>query len=177
MQSRYIPPSRDIAIIRKNNKPTQSPTSGYELPYDASVWNSSKVIERHNCYDYARDNLDMIQVSKSQPGERNNDIGYAPYTCSALEKRIREDNPHLYTVGYDVPCKKGFRKISMLVSDDAEDFHFLRHDKDGTWSQKVGELEAKRTDSAGRIITDPRFASLKTDEREYVELCNFYCLG
>jgi hypothetical protein len=36
------------------------------------------------------------------------------------------------------------------------DFHFLRRDMGGTWSQKTGEAPVTNRDADGKIIKDPQ---------------------
>jgi len=169
-----------VADLRASAKPQLSPTTGAETHYDDSRWNSENIMGTHNCYDYALNRLDPHNTSKTQPGDlsagRNFELFRRPYKCSELDKKIIADNPTLYYVRYDEPCRDGYRKIVMFVSETGDDYHFLRQDKNGLWSHKVGELQVFNRDQSGRPIEDPRFANLATDYRDYTEFCGAYCL-
>jgi len=52
----------------------------------------------------------------------------------------------------------GSNCLVALVIWPGEDYHFLRLDIDGTWSQKSGRSRARNTDDSGNRILDPRSA-------------------
>lgn len=48
------------------------------------------------------------------------------------------------------------------------DFHFLRKDSNGLWSQKAGEAPATNRDARGALIKDPQAATL---QGSYTDFC------
>lgn len=52
----------------------------------------------------------------------------------------------------------GRQCLIALVIWEYEDFHFLRLDNSGYWSQKSGRTPARDVDGSGNMITDPRNA-------------------
>jgi hypothetical protein len=72
-------------------------------------------------------------------------------------------------------CPDGRTKVALLTvsASDPGDFHWVRKDTNGNWSQKwVGALP-KQTDDSGMIIKDPETAG-NMGGRKYV-VRGYYC--
>lgn len=67
----------------------------------------------------------------------------------------------------------GGQCLIALVIWPGEDYHFLRLDNDGTWSQKSGRTRARNTDDSQRRILDPRTA----DRGPYTVFAGFLGVG
>ena len=138
------------------------PTNGTEPEYKPLAWNIPPMSITHNCYDYAFNIYNPLKFDPSQiPGE---------YTCkngiSYLESVAKPTTRNAV-------CPVGTHKIALLM-DDGKDFHFLRQDKDGTWSHKPGSGFATNKDYSGKIITDPETANMNNFFYKY-KMCSYYC--
>lgn len=110
----------------------------------------------NNCYEYSANNPTLVQ---SSPGEALGvDIGGLTwpltFTCEKLRKGLEADGA-AFLDGYgpdrapEVPAKG--HNIFLLVTTNESavvDFHFVRQDSDGTWSQKHGDNDPTQYDSA-----------------------------
>jgi hypothetical protein len=56
------------------------------------------------------------------------------------------------------------------------DFHYLRQDATGLWSQKLGSGAATRLDASGHFITNPRTANLNYGTYNYQVRCGAFCI-
>ena len=156
-----------------------SPISGGELGYRPGNWNNHNQ-EGLNCYDYAVGHYDPDQEHKSQPGEWSHTYrGDPPYfTCPLVEKRIRADHPALEKANFQKPCSPGRRKIAMMINSNPEDsdYHFMRQDRTGRWSHKMGQGAVTNLDGSGRLIQAPHLANRKIGSYNYKQMCGYYCV-
>jgi matrix metalloproteinase-14 (membrane-inserted) len=153
--------------------------------YDPSYWNTAKVQRNNNCYSYAcnRDMQRMSEIDGShqwrpgfgsghpvanpkQPeppklGELSNDKLDAACRADGL---VKIDDPD------KLECPPGQYPIMLFRDIYQTDFHFIRRDADGMWSQKIGGSPATNLDTSGRRITDPRTA----DRGKYSEFVAAY---
>lgn len=155
------------------------PTSGYEHQYSPFKWNILPMIFTHNCYDYAFDNYNMLKTEPSQPGFIPNSSSHESgnrLTCAGVNERLNSDHgDRIQTASRNIPCGQGKYKIA-LIADPNDDYHFLRQDRDGTWSHKPGNTPATNLDFAGKVITDPEKAVFVNDEFNYSDFCNYFCV-
>lgn len=171
--------------LRVANGKVLLPTNGYEPIYNPFRWNLPPMVNNHNCYDYAFNNYDPTQVGTSQPGEIPNSVSEAlgpNYNCADTEIRLHGDQNNTHT-GLDMQisrahetCPAETYKIA-LVMDPDDDYHFLRQNRDGTWSHKPGTGAVMNKDFSGNVITDPRTANMKNSSFNYDRFCNFFCVS
>ena len=173
--------------------PRKAPLSGSEPDYDPDLWNLKKAIRlTHNCFSYAFNIFDKKQVdacfkSKTcdtafhQPGhayKKFNDTD--PKTCPNMIARIMGDNPNdLEPSRFDKKCPKGMSKIALVV-DENQDYHFLRQDSNGYFSQKGGSQPVTDKDALGNRIFDVELACHnyvdKNGYLNYDRSCGYFCL-
>ena len=55
----------------------------------------------------------------------------------------------------DSCCVNNGYRIAFAVTEEFDDFHFYRQNKDGTWSHKIGARAVTNRDSNGNIIYKP----------------------
>lgn len=98
-------------------------------------------------------------------------------TCSQLEKAIVADGAKKITrqQAMNGQPPKG-QYIAMMLRPITScnfarcqpDFHFLRKDSNGLWSQKAGEAPATNRDAQNQLIKDPQAAKL---QGSYTDFC------
>jgi hypothetical protein len=160
------------------------PVSGFEPSYMPLKWNIPPMILTHNCYDYAFNNYSVWQKESSQPGYiRSPQDGVKlnesenRMTCAGVNERLNNDHGSNITVASrNIPCEQGKYKIA-LIADPNDDYHFLRQNKDGTWSHKPGNTSATNRDFSGKIIVDPERADFNSGDLNYSDFCNYFCVG
>ena len=161
------------------------PTSGYE-PRFIKFWGSQKrYIEANNCYAYAANQFRFWRPHKAQPGENrlkvHNSSKYIPLNCNAITKAVLRDagNGAYKCTDPNKACNKGLTKMMMVISPKpgAQDFHFYRQDKDGTWSHKQGwGYGPTKLDASGKVIVDPRKANRNYGRLNYSKVCSTMCI-
>ena len=135
---------------------------GNELKYEPNLWNLDP-INPTNCYSYALNdpNLGFAQVfDEAYPGVSILDLYYLNYTYTAINNMLMNDIRArgkgvsiLETV--DSCCVNNGYRIAFAVTEEFDDFHFYRQNKDGTWSHKIGARAVTNRDSNGNIIYKP----------------------
>jgi hypothetical protein len=171
--------------------------SGIEPKYEPDKWNKgfgSAQQEYNNCYAYAVNDLSLLRGAKPQPGERANvpqnyfkdgkiDIG-------KLKSAIAEDGK---TTGIKwlgekpsdtLKAPKGSYIVALVVDnkDGIQDYHWYRHNDDGSWSGKGGNGPATNLDGSGKLIVDPRAANRFVgsdgagNDLNYVKFVGYYAV-
>ena len=172
----------------------KSPMTGYEPKYDSKLWNSKKERrETHNCFAYAMNIIDIKQIIECltsancnggfhQPGAASGREGFKstnPKTCPDMLTRILGDNPSIIRTTFLEQCPPRTSKIALVVDED-EDYHFLRQDSDGWWSQKGGAKPVVKVDAANHPIWNPELADHNwTNESgvlDYDIFCGYMCV-
>ena len=96
-----------------------------------------------------------------------------------MVKRMLGDNPNLRMITFEGMCPKGTSKIA-LVGDQSDDYHYLREDNDGSWSQKSGARPVTNLDAGGHQIWDPQLCDLNYSNHEgvlnYDIFCGYMCV-
>lgn len=171
-----------------------SPLSGFEPKYNSKLWNEKKERrETHNCFAYAMNIIDIKQIldcltslncdgAFHQPGSASGHVGFkssVPKTCPDMFTRIMGDNPSIKPTTFLERCPMQTSKIALVVDPD-EDYHFLRQDSDGWWSQKGGAKPVVKSDASGRPIWNPELADHNwTNEQgvlDYEVFCGYMCV-
>ncbi len=171
--------------------------SGNEPKYEPDKWNqgvSSAEQRFNNCYAYAVNDLSLTRSGKPQPGERaNNPQNYftdGKIDIGKLKTAIAADGK---TTGIQwlgekpsdtLKAPKGSYIVALVVDnkDGIQDYHWYRHNEDGSWSGKGGSGPATDLDGAGKLIVDPRTANrfVGTDrsgnELNYVKFVGYYAV-
>ncbi|XP_045200620.2 uncharacterized protein LOC123554486 [Mercenaria mercenaria] len=110
-------------------------------------WNYGQVQRRNNCYNYATNiRTDTFAQPGRASGQRYRITQAGPVYAATLRDGLTPLN------GPDA----GSECLIALVIWPGEDYHFLRLDNNGYWSQKSGRTEARNVDDSGDLITDPR---------------------
>jgi hypothetical protein len=93
--------------------------------------------------------------------------------------RILGDNPHIGMATFEAKCPAGSSKIALVV-DESDDYHFLRQDSNGYWSQKSGARPVTNLDASRHKIWDPRLCDLNFSNHEgvlnYDIFCSYLCV-
>jgi hypothetical protein len=166
-----------------------SPTTGDEPSYEPKKWNSNPNIKNsHNCYTYMLDDINPYGqkicdtygikkcklISKPIPGHYTGNTQHTS-TCDTIMRGMMMDNPDIYKIDFNSPCKKGYYKGALVV-DPFLTYHFFRQDNNSYWSQKNGHDNATNRDGDGYLITDPKYAKPTYDVSNRYNLCDFFCV-
>ena len=176
--------TKESLKTKKNNKHFL-PLSGSEPHYDPKKWNK-ELNDRlnHNCYAYFLDDLIKNRPKRPQPGHVDSNIEVfrkQDYTREEISRRAIYDNPSIYCVNPDVPCKEGYYK-GVLVIDRYNNYHWLVQNSNGYWSHKPGQLEVTNVDAKGNLIIDPRKSNFIYDRAYkqykllYSDIGPFFCV-
>lgn len=174
--------------------PRNSPLTGYEPLYDPESWNRRiEVRETHNCFSYAMNVNDPKQLAKCrglkecdapfhQPGAA---AKYPPFTsdkpktCPNMISRLKGDNANIMVSSFEQKCPNKYSKIALVV-DQSDDYHFLRQDNTGYWSQKSGAMPVTNLDSSKHRIWDPQLSDLNFTRNKgvlnYDIFCGYLCV-
>lgn len=171
--------------------------TGSEPKYEPDKWNKgarSAAQQFNNCYAYAVNDLSLTRSATPQPGERAN-LAEQYFTngkidISKLKDAIAADGK---TTGIKwlgekpsdtLKAPKGSYIVALVVDnrDGIQDYHWYRHNDDGTWSGKGGGGPATNLDGAGKVILDPSTANRfvgtdgKGNELNYVKFVGYYAV-
>lgn len=106
-------------------------------------------------------------------------MGSRPKTCPNMIARILGDNPNIAMATFPVKCPKGTSKIALVV-DESDDYHFLRQDTTGYWSQKSGARPVTNLDASKHKIWNPQLSDLNFSNHEgvlnYDIFCGYMCV-
>lgn len=175
--------------------PRKAPLSGWEPDYEPDRWNSDKAVRlTHNCFSYSMNVMDSRQIEACnkdpncdipfhQPGSIS---GYPkfnntdPKTCPNMIARLMGDNPTIQPSAFELQCPRGTSKIALVVDED-QDYHFLRQDSNGMFSQKSGALPVTNKDALGHTIFDVQLANHNfnrppKDPLHYDRFCGYFCV-
>ena len=94
--------------------------------------------------------------------------------------RIIGDNPIIKMGTFEDKCPSGTSKVG-FVTDENEDYHFLRQDTTGFWSHKPGARKITNLDAGRHPIWNPALCDLNynrhnDDELNYDNLCGYICV-
>jgi hypothetical protein len=93
--------------------------------------------------------------------------------------RILGDNPSIRRSTFLEKCSLRTSKIALVVDED-EDYHFLRQDSDGWWSQKGGAKPVVKVDASDRPIWNPQLADHNwtniSGVLDYDIFCGYMCV-
>lgn len=158
------------------------PLSGNEPEYDPTKWNDNdKIKYNHNCYSYVLNSIHHNRKGKPQPGYSSgfSHITNSSYNCKEFKRRLKKDNPGLYLVDFNSPCRKNFHKgfLALDTKKNDTDYHFWRQDKNGYWSHKPGRTNVVKVDASGKKITNPLKANRKYTHFNYSTPCFFFCVN
>jgi hypothetical protein len=155
--------------------------------YEPEKWNANKYIKQtHNCYAYALNLIDKTQATKCkqyiktkkmrcprpQPGGYVDEFNSKKVNCKHIEERMLKDNPFIKKLKKNQECPDGFYRIMLYIANDGSDYHFLRQDNSGLWSNKDGWKIATNKDLKGRLIRHPDLA----DKGKYTIYCGDYAV-
>ena len=142
-----------------------------ELKYEPNLWNLD-LINPTNCYAYA---LNDPTLGYLQLGEISYGFNYSEYSGllnDALLKQLLLADMDELGIGIREldtvysGCLYGGYRIAFLVTTNFKDIHFLRQNKDGTWSHKQGPSAVTNRDSNGNIIYNPDDCTFKLEYEE-----------
>lgn len=149
----------------------------YLPTFHGEFWNNTPASKFNNCYAYAFRNLDLNRKHKPQPGELSNkqEIPKSEYSCENVFANVMSDHPGTFKWDSKKPCPCGTFKGFLALSKKDPDYHFLREDSNGFWSQKLGGGSATQYDAKGNLITDPFTANLDYGQYNYLTRCFAFC--
>jgi len=153
------------SAIPSNNSPTSQHPDAPDFNPDA--WNDPSVNRMAtNCFQYAfAGSLKPSQLDKSvpNPGETSgNEFNRVVASSDALLNALQTDGIDIVSKQLPPP-KKGYYVVG-LYFDEGDDFHWVRQDSDGGWSEKPGMgTHAQRLYEPG---PNGQFQSLPADYRD-----------
>ena len=186
-------PGKAFCAQHINACPRKAPLSGAEPKYEPLRWIDDVICKTHNCFMYALNIQDPKQIEDCikdsacnlpfhQPGSisgypRFNDVD--PKSCPNMIARVIADNPTITPTSFELRCGRGKSKIALIVDED-QDYHFLRQDSNGYFSQKSGSLPVTNLDAQGHEIFDVQLAnhnwSGRGDPLYYDRFCGYFCV-
>lgn len=136
----------------------------YEIEFNKYLWRGKE--RKRNCLAYAL-NLVNGEIYKSSLtnflseilGQESKNEYPAKEIYGRFIKFFELIGVNYRKCSFITKVPKGHYKIAMLI--ETEDVHWLRQDKDGTWSHKPGwKFKPQNRDKQGRIIRNPRRAKI-----------------
>lgn len=170
--------------------------TGHEPPYEPERWNlgAANPVQRfNNCYAYAVNDLQTDRADKPQPGQRAGvELDYfsgGSIDTRRLQSAIAADGRggNITFLG-DTPqstlrAPEGTYIVALVVDnrDGMQDYHWYRHNPDGSWSGKGGAGRATSLDAGGNLILDPRTANRDYGNQgsgrlNYTEFVGYYAV-
>jgi hypothetical protein len=172
--------------------------SGSEPAYEPEKWNKGERSAEqlhNNCYAYAVNDLSLTRTGKPQPGERSGGrmsdyLSSSGIDIDKLKTAIAADGKTQgitwlgNTPESTLKAPKGSYIVALVVDnkDQVQDYHWYRHNPDGSWSGKSGSLPATDKDAAGKLILDPQTANRNygsfgpNQELNYVKFIGYYAV-
>lgn len=171
--------------------------TGNEPPYEPDRWNFGRdhpIQKYNNCYAYAVNDLQHDRSSKPQPGERAGltQEYFMPggqMDIQLLQRAIAADGRggNITFLGNTpqstLQASEDTYIVALVVdhTDGIQDYHWYRHNADGSWSGKGGDGPATNLDANGALMLDPRTADRNygTDKRgtlNYTEFVGYYAV-
>lgn len=149
----------------------------YLPTFHGEYWNTPYASKFNNCYAYAFRNLDLNRNHKPQPGELSAQPQIAKdcFTCESVFHNVVSDHPGTVKWNSSSPCPCGSYKGYLVLSSNPSDYHFLREDSNGFWSQKLGSGAATQYDAGGSRIVNPATANLNYGDYNYKTRCFAFC--
>jgi hypothetical protein len=94
--------------------------------------------------------------------------------------RLMGDNPVIHPSAFELKCPRDTSKIALVVDED-QDYHFLRQDSNGYFSQKSGGLPVTNLDAFGHRIFDVQLANHnwhpeRPNNLNYDRFCGYFCV-
>ena len=190
-----LPPEAGSAFCKNHQGPCPrvSPLTEYEPSFtrDRELWNKHR--EGNNCFSYAMNILDTIRKKAfPQPGKA---AGYSDKfpdekSCDNMIARLFGDNgknpiidkatDKIKKISFEEKCPDKMSKIALIIDAD-EDYHFLRQDSSGWWSQKGGAQKVTNLDASDRPIWDPQLCDNnwlnKNGYLNYNVFCSYMCVS
>lgn len=125
----------------------------------------------NNCYDYANDRL---TDSFSQPGYASGQI-YRGYTCKEFTYAAQLDGLRPATKLIALSPGKGWYVglfLGTVLGED--DFHWVKQDKTGCWSHKMGPNPNSEFDNSWHKIKDPPNADFNRGQNVLYKFCGYF---
>lgn len=136
----------------------------------------------NNCLSYSVDDRDIGRDEKkdyaAMPGERTLGLEAAtlvtPYRRADYAAFVRQtirgnESDGMIFTGREMQSRAGYYRVALFMRParhdteniyEGHEFHYVRQNRDGTWSHKYGGLNVIDTDYGGRKITDPEKADM-----------------
>lgn len=136
--------------------------------FDPDWWTADEDRTHANCYGYA-----LNQAGRLQPGQSHygNGIANDPIITG---RAVAADG--LLPISREALCPDNESKLALFIRNDYGDYHWLRQDADGTWSQKRSGEAPKNVDSAGNTIYDAEAADLtESSDLAYSIFAGYFC--
>ena len=144
-------------VIRKEDKRRRKRQARRGCPgrvFNPAQWNYQPVQRRNNCYNYA---TNIRTDTFAQPG-RGSGQRHSAHTAENVYSACLRDGliPIRELSSRQIPSGGRYCVIALVIWP-GEDFHFMRMDADGLWSQKNGRGPARNYDDSNNPISDPRY--------------------
>lgn len=135
----------------------------------------------NNCLSYGVDDRDRGKEEKdyaATPGHRTlgwdaaTKVGYfnrSEYAAFVYQTIRGNEADGMIFTGRKMESREGFYRAALYMRPakqgadnmyESHEYHYIRQNRDGTWSQKFGGLNVIDTDHSGNIITDPTKADM-----------------
>lgn len=137
--------------------------------------------EYANCYTYAMNDMDRYSLGGDRPGQRAdhffNSSSFSDFKAYKQQLLEAVEADGAIIAGSNAPPLEGYYRVGVYArppstegktgDNSLMDYHFVRENSDGTWSQKQGFNPVTgrpglvtNKDDHGEIITDPQKATL-----------------
>jgi len=132
-------------------------------PYQAGISYGRQ--SKNNCYNYA---CDKATDSFAQPGFASGNWPTA-IDCPGVSGGAVSDGLSPRPNGTQA-AERCRHTVALVMAPAGYDYHWYRLDDNGMWSHKPGGTQARNTDNAGNLITDPQTAA----RGPYTIFCGFF---
>lgn len=131
------------------------------------------LMDANDCFHYATNWRVDEHAHQSEPGDNGGPrLGHKTTPALAF---MALANDGFVPIGYDDKPPVGFYKIGCWLTDAQTEYHFMRQDTDGFWSDKFGGGSISGHDMAGHRIADPR-AYMANKYLSFTVLVGFFIL-
>ena len=146
-------------VIRKEDKRRRKRQARRGCPgrvFNPAQWNYQPVQRRNNCYNYA---TNIRTDTFAQPG-RGSGQRHSAHTAENVYSACLRDGliPIRELSSRQIPSGGRYCVIALVIWP-GEDFHFMRMDADGLWSQKNGGAQPEITTTVTTPFLTPDTAT------------------
>lgn len=156
---------------------TKMPTGGYELAYNPSYWNGTR-INKANCYYYV---MNVVSVSSNKSHHQPGYMAGVSYnlTGTSIISAVKSDVPYFSNIvsfresSQTEKASVNEYKVALVIAPN-KDYHWYMQHQDGNWSHKRGHTEVINTDASGLLISNPKLCDRDYGSVNYSTFVGYY---